>query len=78
MGTPKKIFNRIVYKLQDKPSQSSNSKGRRENAQTVSKTVQDSVVKKSQEHKRTNSGPNLKAKKLKLQAGGDDQPVVLD
>ncbi|KAK2537678.1 Recql [Columba guinea] len=65
-----------VYK--DKPSQSSNSKGRRENAQTISKTVQDSVVKKSQEHKRPNSGPNLKAKKLKLQAGGDDQPVVLD
>ncbi|NXC20637.1 RECQ1 helicase, partial [Corythaeola cristata] len=65
-----------VYK--EKPSQSSNSKGSRENAQTVSKSVQDSVVKKSREHKRPNCGSNLKAKKLKLQAGGDDQPVVLD
>lgn len=64
--------------LQAKPTQSSNSKGSRENAQTVSKTVQDSVVKKSQEHKRPNCGSNLKAKKLKLQAGGDDQPVVID
>ncbi|XP_074907466.1 ATP-dependent DNA helicase Q1 isoform X3 [Buteo buteo] len=65
-----------VYK--DKASQSSNSKGSRENAQNISKTVQDSVVKKAQEHKRPNCGSNLKAKKLKLQAGGDDQPVVLD
>ncbi|NXT18873.1 RECQ1 helicase, partial [Syrrhaptes paradoxus] len=65
-----------VYK--DKPSQSSNLKGSREYAQTVSKTVQDSVVKNSQERKRPNCGSNLKAKKLKLQEGGDDQPVVLD
>ncbi|NXT38458.1 RECQ1 helicase, partial [Pelecanoides urinatrix] len=65
-----------VYK--DKPSQSSNLKGSRENAQTISKTVQDSAVKNSQERKRPNCGSNLKAKKLKLQTGGDDQPVVLD
>ncbi|KAM9293530.1 ATP-dependent DNA helicase Q1 isoform 2-T5 [Morus bassanus] len=67
---------KIVYK--DKPSQSSNSKGSSEDAQTISKTVQDSAVKNSREHKRPNCGSNLKAKKLKLQAGGDDQPVVLD
>ncbi|NXW07181.1 RECQ1 helicase, partial [Fregetta grallaria] len=62
----------------DKPSQSLNSKGSRENAPNISKTVQDSAVKNSQEHKRPNCGSNLKAKKRKLQAGGDDQPVVLD
>ncbi|XP_068046570.1 ATP-dependent DNA helicase Q1 [Anomalospiza imberbis] len=61
-----------------KPSQSSNSKGSRENAQSGSKTVQDVVVKKSQEHKRPSCGPNLKAKKPKLQAGANDQPVVID
>ncbi|OWK59565.1 ATP-dependent DNA helicase Q1 [Lonchura striata] len=61
-----------------KPSQSSNSKGSRENAQTGSKTVQGAVVKKSQEHKRPSSGPNLKAKKPKLQAGANDQAVLID
>lgn len=62
----------------NKPSESSTSKGSSENAQTISETVQDSAVKKSQERKRHNCGSNLKAKKFKLQAGGDDQPVVLD
>ncbi|XP_056338614.1 ATP-dependent DNA helicase Q1 isoform X3 [Oenanthe melanoleuca] len=71
------ITNRkSVFKA--KPSQSSDSKGSRENAQNGSKTVQDSVMKKSQEHKRPSCGPNLKAKKPKLQAGGNDQPVVID
>ncbi|XP_023784017.1 ATP-dependent DNA helicase Q1 [Cyanistes caeruleus] len=65
-----------VFKV--KPSQSSNSKGSRENAQTGSKTVQEPLVKKSQEHKRPSCGPNLKAKKPKLQAGGNDQPVIID
>ncbi|XP_042690864.1 ATP-dependent DNA helicase Q1 [Centrocercus urophasianus] len=65
-----------VYR--NKPSESSNSEGSSENAQTVSKTTQDSVVKKSQERKRHNCGTNLKAKKPKLQAGGADQPVELD
>lgn len=71
-------FNRIVYDLQNKPSESSNSEGSSENAQTVPKTTQDSAVKKSQERKRHNCGTNLKAKKPKLQAGGADQPVELD
>ncbi|NWZ29305.1 RECQ1 helicase, partial [Asarcornis scutulata] len=62
----------------NKASESSTSKGSSENAQTISETVQDSAVKKSQERKRHNCGSNLKAKKFKLQAGGDDQPVVLD
>ncbi|NXW73714.1 RECQ1 helicase, partial [Hirundo rustica] len=71
------ITNRkSVFKV--KPSQSSKSKGSREDAQTGSKTVQDSVTKKSQEHKRPSCSPNLKAKKPKLQAGGNDQPVVID
>ncbi|NWR51622.1 RECQ1 helicase, partial [Regulus satrapa] len=61
-----------------KPSQSSNSKGSRENAQTGSKTVQDSVGKKSQDQKRPSCGPDFKAKKPKLQAGADAQPVVID
>lgn len=61
-----------------KPSQPSSSKGSSENAQAGSKTVQDSVVKKSQQHKRASCGPNLKAKKPKLQAGANDQPVVID
>ncbi|KFW00701.1 ATP-dependent DNA helicase Q1, partial [Eurypyga helias] len=65
-----------VYK--DKPSRSSPSKGSRENARTIAKTVQASAVRNSQEHKRPSSGSNIKAKKLKLQWGGDDQPVVLD
>ncbi|POI29114.1 hypothetical protein CIB84_007136 [Bambusicola thoracicus] len=71
-------YLRIVYDLQNKPSESSNSEGSSENTQTVSKTTPDSAVKKSQERKRHNCGTNLKAKKPKLQAGGDDQPVVLD
>lgn len=62
----------------NKPSESSNSEGSTENAQTVSKPTPDSAVKKSQERKRHNCGTNFKAKKPKLQAGGDDQPVVLD
>lgn len=61
-----------------KPSESSNSEGSTENAQTVSKPTPDSAVKKSQDRKRHNCGTNFKAKKPKLQAGGDDQPVVLD
>nr|XP_054488186.1 ATP-dependent DNA helicase Q1 [Agelaius phoeniceus] len=61
-----------------KPSQSSNSKGSRENAPAGSKTVQDSGVKKSQEHKRPSCSPKLKAKKPKLQEGAHDQPVVID
>ncbi|XP_032301942.1 ATP-dependent DNA helicase Q1 [Coturnix japonica] len=65
-----------VYK--NKPSESSKSEGSGENAQTVSKTTLNSAVKKSQELKRPNSGTNVKAKKPKLQAAGDDQPVVLD
>ncbi|XP_064012063.1 ATP-dependent DNA helicase Q1 isoform X2 [Pogoniulus pusillus] len=47
-----------VYK--DKPSQSSNS-----SAQTVSKTTQDSEVKKSEKHKQLNCGSDIKAKKMK-------------
>uniref|UniRef100_A0A8C3TX54 ATP-dependent DNA helicase n=1 Tax=Catharus ustulatus TaxID=91951 RepID=A0A8C3TX54_CATUS len=70
------INSRSVFKV--KPSQSSNSKGSRENAQTGSKTVQDSVMKKSQEHKRPSCSPNLKAKKPKPQADGNDQPLVID
>lgn len=62
----------------NKPSESSNSEGSTENAQTVSKPTPDSAVKKSQDRKRHNCGTNFKAKKPKLQAGGDDQPVVLD
>lgn len=62
----------------NKPSESSNSEGSTENAQTVSKPTLDSAVKKSQDRKRHNCGTNFKAKKPKLQAGGDDQPVVLD
>ncbi|XP_053922800.1 ATP-dependent DNA helicase Q1 isoform X2 [Cuculus canorus] len=62
----------------NKLSQSSNPKGNRDNAQAISKIAQDSAGKKSQELKRPNSGANLKAKKLKLQASGDDQLVVLD
>lgn len=62
----------------NKPSESSNSEGSTENAQTVSKPTPDSAVKKSQDRKQHNCGTNFKAKKPKLQAGGDDQPVVLD
>ncbi|XP_069718358.1 ATP-dependent DNA helicase Q1 isoform X2 [Phaenicophaeus curvirostris] len=62
----------------NKTSQSSNLKGNGDNVQAISKIAQDSARKKSQELKRPNSGSNLKAKKLKLQAGGDDQLVILD
>ncbi|NXY47092.1 RECQ1 helicase, partial [Ceuthmochares aereus] len=62
----------------NKTSQSSNPKGNGNSAQALSKIAQDSARKKSQELKRPNSGSNLKTKKLKLQAGGDDQSIVLD
>nr|XP_009670182.1 PREDICTED: ATP-dependent DNA helicase Q1 [Struthio camelus australis]XP_009670183.1 PREDICTED: ATP-dependent DNA helicase Q1 [Struthio camelus australis]XP_009670184.1 PREDICTED: ATP-dependent DNA helicase Q1 [Struthio camelus australis]XP_009670185.1 PREDICTED: ATP-dependent DNA helicase Q1 [Struthio camelus australis] len=62
----------------NKPSQSADLKGSGGNTQNISKNIQDSAVKKSQEHKRPNCGTTLKAKKLKLQAGGNEKPIVLD
>ncbi|XP_025891556.1 ATP-dependent DNA helicase Q1 [Nothoprocta perdicaria] len=62
----------------NKPSQSANLKGSGGNTQNTSKNIQNSAVKKSQEHKRPNCGTNLKAKKIKLEAGGNEKPIVLD
>ncbi|NWT04565.1 RECQ1 helicase, partial [Mionectes macconnelli] len=59
-----------VHKV--KPSQPSNLKESSNNAQTVSKDVQDSVEKKSQEHERPGCGSSPKAKKPKLEAAGVD------